>query len=532
VEKRTIITLLLIFIVFWISNQILWRTPEEEPVQQPRPEIVEEPYTEEVSYEEPTRRTPLDLQELDEEEVRRDDIRIENDKMALTFTNQGAMVNEVILKEYYLADKTSYVNLIPENEALFGITLHTTDGTEIDLSEFRFQYDTSPDNKRVSFTLLSDAGSIQLTYELNDEYNVHSQFVAEGIVAVDNYDVSFLSGIADTEEYLKNKSREYNFAAQIDNSITRERLSRISEPEVFRGNIDWSVIRSKYFILSLIPDDMIDTNSVLVTTVQESPAFSMNVSVPRESIRHSYDMYLGPLLYDNLNRYNIGLENNVELGPGIIQWISKIFLWFLQKLNNVIPNWGICIIIFALVLKIILYPLTHKSFESTTKMQKINPLMKEIQTKYKDDPKKLQAELRNLYKEHKVNPLGGCLPLLLQAPVLFALYPLLRYSIELRQTHFLWLPDLSEPDPYMILPIIMALFMFVQQKMMAPSKQASEEMDEKQQAAYQSQKMMAYIMPVVLFFIFRTLPAGLVLYWTVFNVMSIFQQYFIKKKLY
>jgi YidC/Oxa1 family membrane protein insertase len=181
------------------------------------------------------------------------------------------------------------------------------------------------------------------------------------------------------------------------------------------------------------------------------------------------------------------------------------------------------------VLKLVLYPLTHKSFESTTKMQKIQPLLKEVQAKYKHDPKTLNIEMKKLYKEHGVNPMGGCLPMLLQMPVFFALYPILRYSIDLRQASFLWLPDLSEPDPYLILPIAMAIFMFVQQKLMAPSKQSLEEMDEKQKAAMQSQKMMMYVMPVMMFFLFRSFPSGLVLYWTLFNVMSSVQQYFIKK---
>ena len=142
----------------------------------------------------------------------------------------------------------------------------------------------------------------------------------------------------------------------------------------------------------------------------------------------------------------------------------------------------------------------------------------------------MNAELKKLYKEHGVNPLGGCLPMLLQMPILFALYPMLRYSIDLRQTHFLWLPDLSEPDPIWALPILMAVFMFLQQKLMAPSQQNVEGMDEKQKAAAQSQKMMMYFMPIMMFFIFKGLSSGLVLYWTVFSVIGSVQQYFIKKK--
>jgi YidC/Oxa1 family membrane protein insertase len=164
------------------------------------------------------------------------------------------------------------------------------------------------------------------------------------------------------------------------------------------------------------------------------------------------------------------------------------------------------------------------------KMQMIQPLMREVQTKYKNDHKKQQEELRKIYSEHKVNPLGGCFPILLQMPVFFALFPILRSSIEFRQANFVgWLADLSEPDPYYILPLLMGVFMFLQQKMMQ-TKQDTTNMDEKQLAMIQSQKMMMYMMPPFMVFIFSRLPSGLVLYWTTFNVFSIIQLYLMNKK--
>jgi YidC/Oxa1 family membrane protein insertase len=186
--------------------------------------------------------------------------------------------------------------------------------------------------------------------------------------------------------------------------------------------------------------------------------------------------------------------------------------------------------IFALILKVVLSPLTKKSLTSGRKMQKIQPLMREIQQKYKNDLKTQQIELQKLYKEHDVSPLGGCLPLLLQMPIFFALYPVLHASIEFRQASFVgWLNDLSAPDQYWILPIMMGIFVFIQQKMMQ-AKQDLSQMDEKQAAMVQSTKMMAYVMPPFLVFIFSGLPSGLVLYWTTFNIFSIIQQYYLNKK--
>jgi YidC/Oxa1 family membrane protein insertase len=204
----------------------------------------------------------------------------------------------------------------------------------------------------------------------------------------------------------------------------------------------------------------------------------------------------------------------------------------MKSLAKVIPNYGIVIIIFAILIKLLLYPLTHKSFENSMKMQKVQPYLSEIQKKYKSDPMKMQQEMSKVKKEHGVSTLGGCLPMLIQMPIFFALYPTLRYSIALRGASFFgWLQDLSNPDPYYILPIIMGIFMFLQQRMMTSvQSQNTGNMDEKQEAMMQSQKMMAYILPVMMFFFFRNLPSGLVLYWTVFNILSIIQQHFINKK--
>jgi YidC/Oxa1 family membrane protein insertase len=239
---------------------------------------------------------------------------------------------------------------------------------------------------------------------------------------------------------------------------------------------------------------------------------------------------LGPVNYDNLIVFGNGMENIAELGWRWLRPLTRIFMFYISFLHGFIPNYGLVIMVFALTLKIILAPLTNKGLTASRKMQKLQPFMREIQTKYKHDVRKQQEELRNLYREHKVSPLGGCLPLLLQMPIFFALFPILRFSIDFRQAYFIgWLSHLSEPVSFCILPILMGIFMFVQQKMMQ-AKQDLSKMDEKTAAMMQSQKMMMYFMPPFMVFIFRGLPAGLVLYWTTFNIFSIIQQYFLNKK--
>ena len=373
-------------------------------------------------------------------------------------------------------------------------------------------------------------GTVEKSFYLGEDYQVDLQIEINSSTELEGYQLQFDSGIADTEEYLKMKGRDYKIVSQADNSLTRYTLNKLKENRELNGKINWAAVKSKYFTIAVIPEDLIDINKLSAFKVQDSPAMDLSIQTERNNISHNYQMYFGPLIYANLQSYGNGIDNVVEMGPKYLQFISKIFMIFLKFLNGLIPSWGIVLIIFSIILKIILYPLTHKSFESTTKMQKINPLVKQIQAKFKSDPQTMNAELKKLYKEHGVNPLGGCLPMLLQMPILFALYPMLRYSIDLRQTNFLWLPDLSEPDPIWALPILMAVFMFVQQKFRSPSQQKTEEMDEKQQAAMQSQKMMLYLMPIMMFFIFKGLSSGLVLYWTVFSVIGSIQQYFIKKK--
>jgi YidC/Oxa1 family membrane protein insertase len=153
-----------------------------------------------------------------------------------------------------------------------------------------------------------------------------------------------------------------------------------------------------------------------------------------------------------------------------------------------------------------------------------------IQAQYKNDPKMMQMELSKLYKENGASPFSGCLPLLIQMPIFISLYNVLRYSLDMRNAGFIfWLKDLSEPDKFMVLPILMGVFMILQSRMMRPPVQDEANMDEKQKAMQSSQKMMTWMMPVMMFFIFRSMPAGLVLYWTVFNVLSIVQQYYLQK---
>ena len=541
-EKRTIIALVLFFLVFWLSNQFLWKERTQETTGADIELEETEPLEAVVDREPEIIRTESDMNTVENDGIFsnaeiaiNDEIILENDLMVLIFSNRGGLLKSVLLKEHNHYDKENPVNLIPAGEALLGLEIETAEDM-IFSDELIFNWEKSRRNGHQILTFYLESNgmrAIEKIFVINDDYALHKEIAISGIGDIRSYTLGFDSGIADTEEKVRQKESDYRFIGQIQNSRTNIQLRKLNEREIIRGNVDWAAIRSKYFIMALIPEQRLMTDNVNVYSHNESPAFDLTID-PGRTVREIYDrfeIYLGPLDYKNLQRYGIGLEETIEMGWKIIRPLSRLFLWVLTNLNRVFANYGVTIIFFALLLKIILYPLTHKSYSSTHKMQKVQPYMQEIQRKYKSDPKQMQTELQKLYKEHGVNPLGGCFPLLLQMPVFLSLYPVLRYSIELRQASFVfWLTDLSEPDPYMILPILMGLFMFLQQRMMMPKRVNKEDMDEKQLAQMQSQKMMMYIMPVFLVFIFRSLPAGLVLYWTVFNVFSIIQQYFIMKK--
>jgi len=544
--------------VFWVSNEFIWKPKAEEKLAADKARQAEQ----NLNPERPQESTsPNDYTEpaTTESEISiiAKDIPIQTDLELITerpednltyrFTNLGGLLTNVILDEYSIKDSETEqltpVDLITENGTIFNIVLNQRDGSQLDLSQIVFEPQISSDQKRITFSHETENGYIKKIYQITDkEYTLEMQLALQGFTAIDHYQIEMDDGIPDTENHLKMKSRDYQVNFQLNNEFEHFKLSALKSPEEISdnpkyqekftqtGKLDWAAVRSKYFIQALIPNQLINMNRLQAYRSNGSPAATLRVDVDKNAVDHQYQLYIGPLIAENLEVFSNGIINSVESGPGFLKWLSNFFLKVYMLIYSIIPSWGLAVIIFAVLLKTVLYPLTHKSFESTTKMQQINPLMKEIQAKYKSDPKKMNDELRALYKEHGVNPMGGCLPMLLQMPILFAIYPIFRYSINLRQSDFLWLPDLSEPDPYFILPIVMALFMFLQQKLMAPSKAKLDEMDEKQKAAMQSQRMMMYMMPLLMLFFFKSLASGLVLYWTVFSVIGTIQQIFIKKK--
>jgi YidC/Oxa1 family membrane protein insertase len=289
-----------------------------------------------------------------------------------------------------------------------------------------------------------------------------------------------------------------------------------------RGNIKWFSFEGEYFAAVMVPpppeEDMRLTVKGYEPDLLKAELMPPPVTLARgQTARMAYRIYLGPKEVNELKALGVGAERLVNFG--FFGVIGKPILWVINLTHSVTGNYGIDIIIISILIKIIFLPLTQISFKSMKEMQKVQPEMKQLQEKYKNDKARLQQEVMLLYKRRKINPLSGCLPMLIQIPVFIALYNVLQNTFEMRHApFFLWIRDLSAKDPIYITPLIMGATMVIQQKM-TPT------------ATEPAQAKMFMLMPVLFTFLFLNFPSGLVLYWLVNNVLSIAHQYYLNKRL-
>ncbi|AOY60643.1 membrane protein insertase YidC [Desulfococcus multivorans] len=325
-------------------------------------------------------------------------------------------------------------------------------------------------------------------------------------------------------------------SALIDNSLEQIKIKSIEDKNIYDGKIGWAAIEGRYFFSAIIPKA--SESSRLHLSVAQNDLLRSQYVLPAVTLEPStvktfaFDLFFGPKSLKILSQYHNGLDKLIHFG--MFDILAKPCLWLMNYIYSVIPNYGVAIIILTIIIKLILWPLGNKSYASMNQMKKIQPLMAEIREKHKDDKKKMNEELMGLYRIYKVNPMGGCLPMVLQIPVFFALYRMLYEAIELRHAPFVgWINDLSAPDrlfrfdfsiPFMeppygvpVLTIIMGATMLLQQKMSPPPGDPT-------------QAKMMMLMPVVFTFIFINFSSGLVLYWLVNNILSIAQQYYIGRK--
>lgn len=327
--------------------------------------------------------------------------------------------------------------------------------------------------------------------------------------------------------------------ALINNELEEIKVKNIQKKNTYTGSIEWAGIGNQYFMTTLIPGTVSNQSSLHLSVDSQSHLLKAAYSSPLPAIgpgaHHvlEYSLFFGPKRLSLLSKYGHDLTKAVDFG--FFDVIAKPCLWLMDYAHDhVIANYGVAIILLTILFKLIFWPLGTKSYKSMAEMKKLQPLMAEIRKRYKDDKKKMNEEIMGLYRTYKVNPMSGCLPMIVQIPVFIAFYRMLYGAIELRHAPFLlWIDDLSAPDrllrfhtaiPFMappygipVLTIIMGATMFLQQKLSPPPGDPS-------------QAKMMMLMPLVFTVIFINFPSGLVLYWLVNNILSIAQQYYITRK--
>ena len=461
-------------------------------------------------------------------------------------SEKGAALKSFVLKNYMeeASLDSPYKELLSENLASGSLTIDFLNKSVKGLDKAVFKSSIEAEELKISdskkellFTWESPEGLvIEKKYIFNpSEYGIDMEIKIKNRTDAPIDDIMAFSLVAPAPD----KSMGYGFegpSAMVDRKVEQIKVKKNDEIKKFSGKIKFVAIETRYFLQSILNKNVSEG---------EARAFKKNgdrvycqlahrIAIdPGYEKRFDFAVYYGPKSLDIIRGVDDDLARVINFGW--FDFIAKPCLWLMNFFYRYIPNYGVAIIILTLLIKILLWPLGAKSYKSMSEMKKLQPIMAEIREKYKHDKKKMNAEIMSLYKTYKINPVGGCLPMVAQIPVFFAFYRMLYQAIELRHApFFLWINDLSAPDrlfhfpfdvPYMespdgipVLTIIMGATMFLQQKMSPP-------MGDPKQA-----KMMMTLMPVIFTIMFINFSSGLVLYWLINNVLSIGQQYYITKK--
>lgn len=486
---------------------------------------------------------------------------IETPLLKVELNSTGGKFNRVFLKKYK-EWYGGFVQLINTKDGGdLNLSFVTRDGKLINTSNFEFRPEFSQnyinlvdaDSITKSFVLkVNDTSLIRKKFTFyRDKYFVRVELEFKGmdrVISGNRYSLDWENGIRFVE---KNTFDEASFA-KVDyyaaNELFNFDATSFGEKieKKITGVFDWVAIRNKYFTISFLPIQQ-DPDGILELKGEKKAfrnggvidKYSISISRNLPTFQYSNDafnLYFGPIEYNTLKEHHPTMTSIVDFGSFlgltfIIRPIAEyLMLPLLKFLHSFIPNYGIVIIIFSLIIKIALHPLTKQSMYSMKKMQLLQPMMNEIREKYKDDPQKMNQEVMKLYQTYGINPAGGCLPILLQMPILIALYGLFRATIELRQQPFtLWITDLSVPDTIVHLPFRLPLFMINEISGLALLLGITMFIQQKMTVTDPRQKAMVYIMPILLTLLFNSFPSGLNLYYFMFNLFSIAQQYYMNK---
>ncbi len=481
-----------------IGILLIWTFFNRPAQKQEEPEpVVQDTFAEPVEYVE-EEYTP----------VTEDTIVIDRRHVRLVLSTYGGSLASLYLKDYD-------VNIVPPGRHLFVSSIRDSVNDVAQMS-----YAIGDDS--VIFFLGRDK-KLAKVYRFDHDYGFSLRVTGD----TSNHVLSLKAGLNITEP--KNEGDDLrNFNAYIKNEKLETITKRIKDSYVYDSKLDWFALRTKYFILIVNHINGIGKVSFHkmpgeIEEIETRDAYFGCYYMGGAKVRYGAEIVsqadleisvlLLPMDRVHLAKYEKGYE---EIASGGF-WgpISRVIMAVLNFIYSLIGNYGFAIMIFALLIKLIFFPLSRQMILSQHKMQMVQPELKKIQQKYKNDPQRLNQEMMHLYKTYKVNPLSGCLPLIIQMPIFFALFRTLTTSIEFRHANFIfWITDLSLKDPYYILPISMGIMMVVQS--------LTTTIDPRQ-------RLMVIFMPIVMVWIFINLPSGLQLYWFTYNIFTLLEHFITKR---
>jgi YidC/Oxa1 family membrane protein insertase len=551
-EKRLLLVFLLTFVVLIVFQPLLKKYMPQAPAAPQKQSVPEQaaaaPAVSAVTA--PAARTPAAA--IGKQASSETETVIENDLYKITFTNRGAEVKSWILKKFDNEAQNGPLELVDNAAAQrygYPLSLWTHDETLRNKLSSAL-YLASSDGRltapaRITFEYADQDVVVRKTFDFDHTYvlKLETSVVYNGaeILAAPAWPAGF--GDERTPASYAAARIDYHNDASTERStfifpsyISRLPIKSISSGNTLKGQFEWAGTGDQYFTAIFIPDNPQSAALITLRNPMEVPAKPgsnenakvdvLGAAVGDLSGPTHEQMYVGPKELAVLDAVPVPTirNGNPNLG-GIVDFgrleilARPLFLWLKWTYNHVVPNWGWAIVIQTLIIAIALLPLRITQMKSMLKMQRVAPQIKSIQEKYKKytlrDPRKaaMNEEISALYKKEGVNPAGGCLPLLIQMPFLWAYYSMLRDALDLRHAHWLWIHDLSARDPYFLLPILMVVSMFAMQKMTPQTG-----MDPAQQ------KMMTLMMPLMMGFIFFNLAAGLNLYYAETNLIQMAQQ--------
>ena len=509
--------------------------------------------------------------EMPEETVSEEQrITVKTDIAEITLTNRGGDIISYKLLEHTNSKEDTSVELVknvtdrnrafsialggaqaPALNQYFSVKRETVDGKQI-VGFFRTISIKNQDGSVSSFTLAKRYVFLPGDYMFELAVTVSGDESMKGL-NFDNagYTLRTMPQIGPDWNAKADRYEYRNFFSYI-NGKKKDAALKANQTKLITDTVPWAGISGKYFSLIVVPS--VPAQQILYSAaqinadmIQDGQLFFSRPVITGDKVTDVYRIYLGPCSENILSAYNIPSKNNynydnlridtVAVSSGIWRPLEVLLKWLLQFFYKLIPNWGVSIILVTILIKVIFFPLTKKSSESTQQMQKMQPKIQELQAKYKGKPQKLNEEMAKLYKEAGYNPLSGCLPLLIQLPILFAMYRLFNNYFEFRGALFIprWIPDLSvgdsvlqfnNPLPFLgwtdlrLLPIVYVISQLIFGKItQTPTS------DQQQNS---TMKIMLYGMPVFFFFMFYNAPSGLLLYWTCTNFLMLVQQMIIK----